>query len=67
MCPDRREEFSERWKPRGDEDLETLIHSGILQVYTESVDILKGVFGEEHEHTKIGIEKLERVRRLLKR
>jgi len=65
FSPERREEYCERWKPRGQEDSETLATSGIVEAYTESVEILNGVFGPDHEHSKVGAEKLARVMGLL--
>lgn len=65
LSEERREEYCHRWKPRGDEDFETLLASGIVETYEESIVILSNVFGAEHEHTKTAVEKLERVKNLI--
>jgi hypothetical protein len=62
-----RERFCENWNPRTVEDVETLRASGALEAYTEAVDILTNVFGEDHEHTKTAEKKLLDLHRRLGR
>ena len=64
---DDRTRFSIAWKPKNEEDRETLKFSGAAEAYAESHRILRGVFGNDHEHATIVESKLDRVSRLVNR
>ena len=67
LSEEARERFSSQWKPRSQEDLETLACSGAREAYSESYEILCNVFGKAHEHAKSVEQKLDRILTLLNR
>ena len=65
LSEEARERFADSWKPKSDDDLETLKFSGAIEAYTGATQILIDVFGEEHEHTRTASLKLHRVSSLI--
>ena len=55
-----RQHFCDAWVPRSPEDIETVLSVGLIEAYSESFEILAGVFGKEHEHTVPLARKLDR-------
>ena len=66
LSEEARERFRDNWNPRSNEDLETLRASGAMEAYTEAYNIVRNIFGTEHEHAVTVEMKIRRLQERLR-